>query len=56
MKLKVFLYVKRVHNIFDCCRVAHVNRICPKHTISYIITITVDVVPKKYKNLISILV
>ena len=37
MKLNLYLYVKRVQNIFDCYRVAHVNRIFPKHTIPYII-------------------
>ena len=30
LKMKLFLYIKRVHNIFDCCRVAHVNRIFSK--------------------------
>ena len=47
---------KSVFDMYGCCRVAHVNRTLPKYTIPYIITITVDVVPKKYKNLISILV
>ena len=39
--------VKSVFDMYGCCRVAHVNRILPKYTIPYIITITVDVVPKK---------
>ena len=37
IKLKLYLYVKCVQNIFVCYRVAHVNRIFPKHTIPYII-------------------
>ena len=39
--------VESVFDMYGCCSVAHVNRILPKYTIPYIITITVDVVPKK---------
>ena len=38
-EIEIILYVKRVQNIFDCYRVAHVNRILPKHIIPYIINI-----------------
>ena len=37
---------KRVFDAYGRCNVAHVNRICPKNTIPYIITIMVDVVPE----------
>ena len=36
-KISVILYIKLVQYIFVCYRVAHVNRIFPKHTVPYII-------------------
>ena len=56
LKMKLFLYVKCVHNIFDCCRVAHVNRIFSKSTIPYIQIITANDVPKMENNKLNLLV